>query len=167
MRAYRCGDKSAGGCNGTTIVAKPVESLVAEAVLHVLEKSPAVSTALAKPIRGNDDVEGDDLGSLEHDLAALAEDFGTGRITRGEWLAAREPLERRRGVALAAVESSIDTAPLLVFGRGSDVHAQWEALTLDQRRAVIRALIDNVEIAPATQGTNAFDRDRVKPHWRA
>jgi hypothetical protein len=40
-----------------------------------------------------------DVSGIEDDLRALAEDFGQGRITRAEWLAARGPLEARLNAA--------------------------------------------------------------------
>jgi alkylhydroperoxidase family enzyme len=48
-----------------------------------------------------------------------------------------------------------------------DLADRWPKLTFDERRAALRAVVDRVEIAPATPGTNAFDPARMSVEWRA
>jgi site-specific DNA recombinase len=80
------------GCGATTIVSAPLDELVTDAVLHRLN-SKAMARALSrKPKAKPVDV---DLVRIERDLEDLASDFGQGRISRREWLAARGPLEDR------------------------------------------------------------------------
>jgi hypothetical protein len=161
--AYRCADKSLGGCNGCTIVAEPVEQLVTDAVLHRID-SPAVARARAsKPKPGVVPV---DIGEIETELEELAADYGNRRITRREWMAAREPLEKLRDLALAEIAQEADTAALAVFKKDDDVASTWKKLDLDRRRAVLAALIESVTIGEARRGLNRFDADRVNIKWR-
>jgi len=40
-------------------------------------------------------------------------------------------------------------------------------LTLDQRRAVVSAVVDEVRIAPATRRGRIFDTSRLSMTWKA
>jgi DNA invertase Pin-like site-specific DNA recombinase len=163
--AYKCPDKGKGGCNGLTIKAEPLEELIAAAVAHRLD-SKQTMRALSK--RGRSPAGGDnDVVAIEHDLEQLAADFGAGTISRREWLAARQPLEQRRDVALASLDEHVDLGAIEVFQRGKDVSTVWRRLDLDRQRAVLNLLIDRIVVNPAAvRGMNAFDPDRVDVVWR-
>jgi len=61
-------------------------------------------------------------------------------------------VQRRAGTVLAGVD---------------DLAAALEAMTLDQRRAVIASVVDRVVIAPTTKANNQFDPSRVSITWKA
>jgi DNA invertase Pin-like site-specific DNA recombinase len=166
VRAYRCPDKSVGGCNGTTVVAEPLEELIADAALMRLDTPRMRKQAARKPRARTPDAE--DLADIEHDLEALAADFGAGRISRREWLAAREPLEHRAAAARANVETAADNASLLPFIGGVDPRTVWDKLDQDRKRAVLGVLIERIVVNPAAAGykRNGFDEDRVDVIWR-
>jgi hypothetical protein len=60
-----------------------------------------------------------------------------------------------------------DDAKALALMDG-DVRARWAGLDLTQRRAVARALVDEVVVhPPRVRGSNAFDLRRLDILWRA
>lgn len=50
---------------------------------------------------------------------------------------------------------------------GDDVDKRWDALTVEQRREVIRVLAD-ITVLPTTRprGSTGFDPDAVRIEWR-
>jgi site-specific DNA recombinase len=111
--------------------------------------------------------------SIEDDLRGLAEDFGHGRITRGEWLPARTPLEQRLQAAQAAVVEAEATEAVEVVD--VDLRKVWPTLHVDRQRAFLAAVFTRVEVSPSTrrggpapivEGVGRIDLDRVSVVWR-
>jgi hypothetical protein len=48
----------------------------------------------------------------------------------------------------------------------ADLEAAWPAMAIDQRRAVVDELVDQVIVGPAVRGRNRFDPGRVEIVWR-
>lgn len=144
-----------------SISAEPLERYIVEALFATVEASALAETASDLQARRS---APPDLSGIEQDLRALAEDFGHGRITRGEWLAARGPLEARLAEAQAAVPAA--GVPSLV-----DLRDRWDGLDVDQRRAVLSAVFVRVVVHPASkrggpqplvEGIGRIDLDRVE-----
>jgi site-specific DNA recombinase len=106
-----------GGCGKTTIVADPLEQFVVEAVLHRLD-SPDLPGAL------NGSVSTDPAGEewqteverAQEQLEELAQMWAEREITRGEWVTARAPIDKRLDTAkrrLAAINRSTELTPHL------------------------------------------------------
>lgn len=111
-----------------------------------------------------------DLTGLEDDLRALADDFGHGRISRAEWLAARKPLEARIQAAQASTPAGRPSALT------RDLRGRWDTLDVGVRRLVLRHVFDRVEVGPARQrggpqplvpDVGRIDLARVTLRWRA
>jgi site-specific DNA recombinase len=152
----------APGCGATTIVAEPLDTLITDAVLHRLS-TKTMARALSKPAkRPPVDI---DLTAIERDLEDLAADFGSGTISRREWLAARKPLEERRDHASRVLDTAAGTTALAPF-RGSDVREAWDRLNVERQRTVLDALIDRITVGPAAT-PGKFDTDRIDVVWRA
>jgi site-specific DNA recombinase len=168
-RCYVCATGPGfNGCGKIRVLAEPVEDLVAEAVIQRLD-SPHLAAALAELAVGNN---GDDLASgvsdNERRLTELAEDWAHGKISRAEWLAARNVVERRLDTARKALARSTRTTALDgFFGAQGALRTAWPALGIDRRRAVLAAVLDRVTIRPAVRGRNRFDPARVDVTWRA
>ena len=47
------------------------------------------------------------------------------------------------------------------------LRAAWDALVVDERRALLAEVVDRVELGPAVKGRNTFDPSRVRVIWRA
>jgi len=157
-----------GGCGRLTVVAAPVEDLIARAVLLRLD-SPELADALAGRAAAD-----------EHTAAlalALAQDrqqqeelgglWAAKKIDTAGWLRAREDLEariRETEVRLARLTRS-DALNGLV-GNGEQLRAAWAELDLTRQAAIVRAVLDHAVIGPGARGARSLDPERVGPVWR-
>jgi site-specific DNA recombinase len=167
---YRCSAIRAGVCSGVGVQSAPLDDLITEAVLYRLDSKP-VKRALARPARKVStavDTSADDLSAIDTALDELAADLGSGLISRREWLAAREPLDRRRKAALAMFEPEGPEDRAVDAIRGAvDVRAYWQKRSTEERRQILAALIERVALGPTTRpGSNSFDPDRVDIAWK-
>ena len=154
-RSYRTPAGSGGG--GVVIAADLVEGIVIEAVLRLTDdlKIAAVVT---------DDAA--ELESIEADLENLAEMFGKGELTAGEWNAARGPLQAR----LAEARRAERQAPRMTdmdWAKPGLLRASWDGLTIQQQRQAVELFVERVLIGPAKTGQNAPNTDRVSVVWKA
>lgn len=164
-RVYVCPARSLGGCGGMSVVADQVDELVAAAVLARLDGADLAEVLTEAEAEG----EGPELelARIEADLAALADDLGAGRVTRAEWLAARAGYHERRDVLRSEVGGAVEAAALRPFADAGALTDAWPDLSLDQRRAIIAAVVDTVPILPATRKGRGFDPSRVTVTWKA
>jgi len=166
--AYRCSPASTtkgAGCGKLSIAAEPLERFIVAAVLEVVD-----SGRLAEAGAGSDQgASAAVVEQMEAELAALADDLGAGRITRAEWLRAREGLARRLDEARAAlgtVPVSIDVV---------DLADRWPDLPVDRRKAILQSLIASIAIGPAgrkgsppmLEGIGYLDPSRIDVEWKA
>lgn len=174
VSAYRCkAGPGAKGCGRIGVLAGPLEELIAEQVFRRID-SPELVTALSATHRSADASLYESIAEDEAMLSTLADDFAAKRVTRGEWLRARDAVQRRVEAARRRLGSQNSTAALAPYGATGRLRADWGRMDLDQRRAVIGALIERVVIsssaskgAPAdAAGRRMFDPRRVRVEWR-
>jgi DNA invertase Pin-like site-specific DNA recombinase len=152
-------------CGSLSIHAARVEELVEAAVLHRLEK-PAVLRAMRKrPNRnGKAAAATTSMSTLEDRLVQLGKDHDDGLISRREWLERRQPLQAKIDAARADLAADAEAQVAHQFN-DETVRDRWAAMTLDQRRVVLRTLIASITVLPATVYGNTFDPDRVEIAW--
>jgi site-specific DNA recombinase len=115
---------------------------------------------------------GRELQADEEALEQLSRDFYVHRlIGRPEFLAAREPLERKIAAARAAQSQDARLELLAELPTEEDaLLALWQAKPMPWRRRVVEAMLERVEVKPAAvRGRNRIDPGRVLPdglHWR-
>jgi DNA invertase Pin-like site-specific DNA recombinase len=167
-RRYVCASGPGfGGCGKTTVIADPVEQFVAQAVLHRLEtpRLPEAMKRMPADAKGAEwQAEVERRQAQLDELAAL---WADGEITRGEWLSARGPIEKRLAAAKKKLAAANRTTVLLPFV--DDVRrlrAQWESMTLSRQHQIVAAAVQYVEVRPAVRGRNRFDDSRLRPVWR-
>jgi DNA invertase Pin-like site-specific DNA recombinase len=154
------------GCGRLVIAAHNLEPLVAEAIAIRLD-SPAFRSTVDERRRGSRPAV--DLDQLRADEASLEEAarayFVERAVTKAEYVAVREDLERRIDVARRRLESTSASAGL---GRiaGVNVRAEWSVRSVPWRHEVARMVIDRVVIAPAPRRGTRFDPARVDIEWR-
>lgn len=158
-----------GGCGRLTVVAQPVEELLADAVLTRLD-----SPQLADVLDGKASVD-HDVGALSAQLDAdatrldeLAALYAEGAVTAREWIAARDPITARINQARRDIAAATDTTGVQdLAGTGHVLRSQWNGLDIDRQQAVIKSVLDHAVIAPGTPGARALDINRVQPTWKA
>ncbi len=168
-RRYVCvsGPDHGGGCGRLTVVAEPVEQLIAEAVLQRLH-----SPQLAEALRGRTGSEqaaelSDALAADQQQLEELAAMYGDKEITAAEWRAAREPIEKRIRHGRTQLSTATRTDALADLpGNAGQLRQQWATLNLTRQAAIISAVLDHAVIAPGQSGSRELDPGRVRAVWR-
>ena len=97
-------------------------------------------------------------------LVELGEDFAERRIGRAAFHAATDRVQARldKSRAKLAAQSRPD-----VLGDIEDVVTEWQGLGLERQRAVIAAILAEVNVGPAIGPRNRFNPKRVSFRWRA
>lgn len=156
------------GCGKLTVVAPPVEELIADAVLYRLD-SPEMADALAGRAAADEATAAiaEQLAGDQAQLQDLAAMYGRKVIGVREWMAARNPIEARirdaeRRMARATRNQALAGLP----GNGSALRARWSDLNLDRQHAIVAAVLDHAVIRPGSAGARALDPSRVQPIWR-
>jgi DNA invertase Pin-like site-specific DNA recombinase len=157
-----------GGCGRLTVVAEPVEELIAEAVLFRLD-TPELAERMSGSASGDSYAAGlaEGLAADQGQLDELAVMYGKQEISAREWRAAREPVEqrmkdRRRQLAAATQTDALAGLP----GQGAQLREDWAGLTLTRQAAIIRAVLDHAVVLPGLAGARELDPARVRPEWR-
>jgi DNA invertase Pin-like site-specific DNA recombinase len=153
-----------GGCS-LYVAAQPVEDIVTAEVLEMVD-GPELAAALAGGPDQDDDFA-TELALIETKLDELADMLSTGELDRRGYVRAKGPWEERRDALRRRQAKDTRTAALAPYaGQAGALRAAWPTLTLDQRRAVVSAVVDEVRIAPATRRGRIFDTNRVTVVWR-
>lgn len=168
-RRYVCASgPNFGGCGKTTIMAEPLEQFVVEAVMHRLD-SPELPRALNSSV--STDPAGEEwqaeVERAQEQLDELAQMWAEREITRGEWVSARAPIEKRLDAAkrrLAAINRTTELTPHL--GNAKELREQWETMTLTRQKQIVGALLQHVVVGPGRRGFNRFDPARLTAVWR-
>jgi DNA invertase Pin-like site-specific DNA recombinase len=157
-----------GGCGRLTVVAPPLEEVVADAVLYRLD-----SKELAKALRGRHAAStdatalSDSLAEDQAQLEDLSTMFAKREITAREWSAARPVIEKRIRETRRALERLTDTDALSGLpGTGEQLRDQWASLNLTRQHAIIAAVVDHIVIEAGKSGARDLDPARVRIIWR-
>jgi DNA invertase Pin-like site-specific DNA recombinase len=174
VRAYICkAGPGAKGCGRIGIVATKLEERIAEMVFYRVDTKPFARKLAAKH-RATDDALYEAVAEDEAMLATLADDFTARRVTRAEWLRARDTVQKRLDAGrqrLGALNGNAALAPYVASGA---LRVAWGRMDLDGRRAVLSALITRIVIAPAppkgaladAAGRRVFDPRRAAVEWK-
>lgn len=157
-----------GGCGRLTVVADPLERLIADAVIYRLDTPELADTLAGKAnIDARTAATADALSGDREQLDELAAAYAAKHITMREWLSARAPIEARIGEAERRLSRATRTDALRgLVGHGDALSAQWAGLSLDRQHAIVRAVLDHAVIGPGLQGARSLDPARVRPLWR-
>ncbi|MEO9237802.1 MAG: recombinase family protein [Jatrophihabitantaceae bacterium] len=157
-----------GGCGRLTVVAEPVEELIAKAVLFRLD-TPELADALTGRSRQDETLTAVTTGLVSDraQLEELAAAYGDKQISLREWLQARKPIEDRisRAERQLARANDTDALPSLI-GNGRELGRAWDSLNLDRQVAIIKARLDHAVIGPGQPGARSLDPARVQPVWK-
>jgi len=168
QRRYVCDSgPGQGGCGRMSAVADPLEAFIVEAVLYRLD-TPESAAALTDTRAQQTEWAGlQDLAAAEQErLDQLAADFGSEMIGRSEWLAAREPIQRRADEARRRLSRISPTTAVDEYaGNAELLRSAWVDLPISRQQAIVRVVVDHVTAHPAKPG-RGFDPERFEPTWR-
>jgi site-specific DNA recombinase len=170
-----CGGKLAGSsgsyrcqaCRRTYIQAEPLEAVMDEAFL-IRASSEAFAERLARRLEALQ--AGDEtVAALERDRAELADLEATPERFRhlvDPGGARRVELETRVRAAEARLAAMPELGALVDLPRSeAALRAAWAGWTAEQRHAKLAAVLERIDVAPATR-RHVFDPDRLDPRWR-
>lgn len=157
-----------GGCGKIRRDAAAVEDIVGQLAMYRID-GPELRQAMreqerretaAAPVAGG-------IPKLERKRDQLAEDFAAGRISRREWLVARDAIQAQLNTLQAVVRRDQRTTALAPYLDGKGALAKrWPALAVDERRAILAVVLDQVKVHPAVRGRSKFDPALIEPIWR-
>jgi hypothetical protein len=168
-RTYVCqSGPDHGGCGKRKITAPPLEELVCDAVLYRLD-TPELAAALEG--RAADDTQAAELSAAlaadREQLEELAAMWADKTISSREWAQARSRIEGRIDQAQRRLARLTRTDALGgLVGNGDELRRRWAELNLTRQAAIVRAIVDYVEIGPGTPGRRGLDASRVGIVWR-
>jgi len=155
------------GCGGVFITGDLVEDFIVQAVLTRLN-SPAVEASI-KSAKANPKglAIHKELASIEDKLIEQAEMLASNEFSRSEFnagrkviLARKEKLEtslaQQRG---AVMFDSILATPELIINK-------WSNLNLDRQRAVLKSVLESVQVKRIVVKGYGFDSARLTPIWK-
>jgi len=167
-RRYVCASGPGfGGCGKTTVIADPVEAFIAEAVLHRLETPRLPEARKRSPADARGGEWQAEIERRQSQLDELAGLWAEGEITRGEWMKARTPIEKRLTTAKKKLAAVNRTTVLLPFIEDAKLlREQWATMTLSRQHQIVAATLQHIDVRPAVRGRNRFDESRLHPVWR-
>lgn len=165
---YCCtSDPGRGGCGRIRVSSLHLDDEVAARVVAAYNDNVLLETIRGQSVPGNDEELLARVADDEATLDQLARDLANKLLTRSEWLAARQVIERRIGsVRRLLVRRSADTVADRWAGHGVDLAAAWGTLNVEQRRAAIAAIVEEIRVNPATPGRGRFEPSRVRILWK-
>jgi DNA invertase Pin-like site-specific DNA recombinase len=163
------------GCARTFIDGRQLDHLITERVLDRLTGGGGLANAVAAAVADDATLKAVNARA-EEDRRALAEADHARYVTREldhqRYLAVKAPLEAGIAEADRLLKRRPDLGPLLDLPRTEAALRRWWASpkrTLEERRAVIGAVLARVEIRPRPTRRSHFDPSRVvisKDGWK-
>jgi site-specific DNA recombinase len=161
---YGCPKTERGGGKCVQRSAEPVEELITEALFLAVE-SPEWDRLAERPATDPARELFEQLARDQGLLDRLEDKVAQELISPEAAMRNRAEIERRMDGArerLARLGNSRVTARV-----PRNLRAVWPDLSLDRRRAILKAVLKGIEVHPTGPGRRAFDPDAVKVTWRA
>lgn len=154
------------GCGRSHVVAEPVDELVVAQLFERLDRPEFAAAMAADEHAAQREALVAELNQIEAKHIVLGERWAEGKLPDVAWDAARAKLDDRK----VKVEAALADLPAPAADLDPEaIKADWETMTLDERRQIIRLLLRKVTILPAKPGTKRFDPARVliaEEDWR-
>jgi hypothetical protein len=157
-----------GGCGRLTVVAAPLEELLAEAVLIRLDTPDLAAAISGAELRNELTASLHEAVSADTDkLGELSTAYADSKISMPEWLDARRKIVERLDANQRKIRKQSHNSELsAILGQGVELRTQWGSLNLARQRAIVEALLDHAVIGAGVSGARSLDPDRVQPYWR-
>jgi site-specific DNA recombinase len=159
-RGYRC-----MACFGSSLKAETVEEDITYRLLARLESARVAEGMLVAAAPTADEAA---LAKAKNEQVVLDEMLGAGDLDRESYTRARRKLTARRDAIMANVRHDIEAdRRRRVQAEAFDLAQRWEDLTVDRRRLVFDAFIDNIVVSPASvPGSHSYEPRRLVVTWR-
>ena len=161
--AYICG-ADLGGCGKIRVMAADFEQDVLQRLFtridpeQLRDQQPA-DDETAKAMA--------EMARLEGVKTQLAELAGAGELDLAEFRAAKATNDRAmQALRETLARSAEDEAMQRARAEAVDLRAKWDDLGIEDRRRVVEALAERIEVGPAVRGRNFYVPDRVKVTYR-
>lgn len=159
VRSYTCRADGLGGCGRVSVSSARLDEFLGEALAVVVADKEWRAPGVAVDVRREEAKA--DLEWASAKLAEIARLWSRDRMTDGERDEARaEPAAREKRARAVLAEAPPPDLGLITGG------LPWGDLELFQRRAVARARLRSVRVAPASRRGRVFDTSRIEPDWR-
>lgn len=157
---YVCPGPAHGGCSGTAVTADHAEAAITEMVLDRLSKPSAVGA----PVDDHQALR--ELAAHRRRLDDLGELWASGQLSRNEWLS----LRRKVGVRADAAEAEVARherrhQARSLTGTGPSLRSRWPAMSAEDRRAVVHAVLDDIVVLAAAPPRQVFRPERLQARW--
>lgn len=166
---YTCPPAKAGGCGGASVTADRIEPLVTDAVLDLIESAAFLKALQQRSKSGA--APGESVSEVKARLSMLNRMLGQGAMSEAEYIEAKA--EANEALAAAELRSVSDTkagAARRYAGQAGKLRSAWPELTIDQRQAIIHAVLDHVSIEPVGRNAKGITTaERIADHfvWKA
>ncbi|MFH1329640.1 MAG: recombinase family protein [Actinomycetota bacterium] len=158
------------GCGRVSIIAEPVEELVGQAVIEALD-GPMLAQAIAADQRvGDRDAElAKQIATKEEAVAHAADDhYLEGIIDRATFIKVSRALDAEIDALRSRLTRTSRSRILTTLPHTRKaLQAAWDEAEIGWRRGLVMAVIDRIEVSPATRGRNRFDPQRLTITWHA
>ena len=167
---YACPPPGVGnlkGCGGVVVGGRRADETVMGWVFDYLD-SPELSNSLARAAKPSDGSIGRIVEALENDRARRADVGGLhagGDIDR-EYLRRTEKLRARIDGNEKNLSRVASVPRIRYVGQGDRLRRAQGQMTFEERRDVLEAVLDYVEVHPARRAVPRFQPERLVPHFR-
>ncbi|WP_370037928.1 recombinase family protein, partial [Nocardioides sp.] len=159
-------------CGGLTIAGPQTDRIVSMAIIDAVAEAKVRSGTTQRR-----DSKGIAARKAEEAIAEMGRlrkhyglEFAAGRLHQDEWDSMRagwairqREAERVLGTWIPNLHAVLSDVPK---GR-AEVEEWWHAASVRQRREIVQALVEKIEIAPRGKASNRFDDSRIgEPVWR-
>jgi len=168
-RRYMCRKDTVTGCGwgGIYITADLVENFIVETVLTRLN-SPEMERSLiqAKP-NPKALATHAELSGLDGRFIELAEMVAEGEFTRVQYQAAMKVAMERKS-ELEKTLANERGVVALAGGLGSPqmIAQKWQGLNLDRQTAILKSILESIQVDKVIQRGFPFDPARLRPIWK-
>jgi hypothetical protein len=152
---YTCPPKAERGCAGVSVRVESADADVIERVMsirHWVDAQPEPGLY----VYGK-------LAELRERRIDLAHMLGEGRMAADVVTIALADVDRQIEVATAKQAEIAEQHA--VAARSRDIRVQWDAIALDERRDLVRSVMQTITLNPATSGVPRFDPSRIVVEW--
>jgi site-specific DNA recombinase len=153
-----------GGCSRLGVNAIPLDEHVRDELLAELDRRAAFHDALAEDLADSRRRSiTNALADLDRQDVELARLWARKQRSAAAWSAALDELDAERSRLTAELAA---LPPAVVKMDPGELREDWDAMTIEERRHIVRQYITRIVVAPAVRGRKWFDPDRVTIEWR-